>query len=79
MSLRIDLKILIDKNLISICMTILWMLMWRHSQGCGSGSWKRSFFCGSGSAKTLPLPLPHRREEWREKRNWFGCPSEKSE
>ena len=28
---------------------------------------------GCGSAKTLPLP--HRRE----KRNWFCCPSEKSE
>ena len=45
------------------------------------GKWKRKqfFFCGSGSAKNLPLPLPHRREEWREKRNWFCCPSEKSE
>ena len=46
-------------------------------QGCGSGSrswkrkrWKRFFFCGSGSrsAKNPPLPLPHRREEWREKK-----------
>ena len=23
---------------------------------------------GSGSAKNPPLPLPHRREEWREKK-----------
>ena len=32
--------------------------------------WKRSFFCGSGSrsVKNPPLPLPHRREEWREKK-----------
>ena len=37
--------------------------------------WKRYFFCGSGSAKNPPLPLPHRREEWREKRNWFCSPS----
>ena len=40
---------------------------------------KRSFFCGSGSAKIPPLPLPHRREESREERNWFCYPSEKSE
>ena len=33
---------------------------------------------GSGSAKIPPLPLSHRREEWREKRNWFCYPSEKS-
>ena len=26
---------------------------------------------GRGSAKNPPLPLPHRREEWRKKRNWF--------
>ena len=47
-------------------------------QGCGSGSgsWKRKryFFCGSGSAKNPLLPLPHRREEWRQKRNWFCYP-----
>ena len=35
--------------------------------------------CGSRSAKIPPLPLPHRREESREKRNWFFYPSEKSE
>ena len=35
-------------------------------QGCESGS---------GSAKNPPLPLPHRMEEWREKRNWFCYPS----
>ena len=34
--------------------------------------WKRK-------RENLPLPLPHRREEWREKRNWFCYPSEKSE
>ena len=45
----------------------------------GSGSWKRSFFCESGSAKIPPLPLPHRTEEWKKKRNWFCYPSEKSE
>ena len=41
--------------------------------------WKRYFFCGSGggrgSAKNPPLPLPHKREEWREKRNLFCYPS----
>ena len=47
----------------------------RKDQGCGSGSrsWKRYFFCGSGSAKNPPLP--HRKEEWRKKRNWFCYPS----
>ena len=39
--------------------------MWKRKR------WKRYFFCGSGSAKNPPLPLPHRREEWRKKRNWF--------
>ena len=41
----------------------------RLSQGCESGSG------GSASAKTPPLPLPRRREEWREKRNCFCYPS----
>ena len=35
--------------------------------------WKRYFFCRS--AKNPPLPLPHRREEWRKKKNWFCYPS----
>ena len=34
---------------------------------------------GSESAKIPPLALPHRREEWREERNWFCYLSEKSE
>ena len=42
--------------------------MWKQKR------WKRSFFCGSRSAKNPPLLLPHRREEWREKRNWFCYP-----
>ena len=49
------------------------------SAECKPGVWKRSFFCGSGSAKIPPLPLPHGREEWREKRNWVCYPSEQRE
>ena len=40
--------------------------------GLKPGMRKRSLFCGS--AKIPPLLLPHRKEESREKRNWFCYP-----
>ena len=41
--------------------------------GC-MASWSSAQGCGSGSRSAKILPLPHRREEWRKKRNCFCYP-----